>query len=112
MSEIVLRRPGALWQDRARAYRIIVDGEEVGTITNKSESRITVPPGRHAVRLRIDWGASPELVVDVGAGAQYVLECGPNAHPFIAVLYITIWKNRYLWLRDAGPGSLPAPAMS
>jgi hypothetical protein len=102
MAEIVIRRLKALWQDRARAYQIIVDGMHAGTIGNDAEARIAVTPGRHTVRLEIDWCGSPEVEVDVGAGTECRLECGPNANPFMAFVYITFRKDRYLWLRDGG----------
>jgi hypothetical protein len=35
---------------------------------------------------------------------------GPNAHPFLALLYVTFLKNRYLWLRDSGTRALPIAA--
>jgi hypothetical protein len=101
MSEIVVRRPAALWQDRGRDYRIVVDGKDAGCVGNKGEARIAVTPGSHTVRMEIDWCRSPEVVVAVGAGTKRTLECGPNASPFLAFLYITVWKNKYLWLRDS-----------
>jgi hypothetical protein len=112
MTAIVIRRPAALWQDRARNYRIIIDGNDAGTIANKGETRIALPPGRHTVRLKIDWCGSPEIVVDVGPGTEHVLECGPNSNIFLAVLHLTIWKGEYLWLRDLGVRALPAAAMA
>jgi hypothetical protein len=54
MAEIVVRRPSA-WGDKMRNYRIIIDGKDHGTIAEKAEARIAVPPGPHVVRLKIDW---------------------------------------------------------
>ena len=110
MAEIVVRRPATLWQDRARSYRIIIDGKEAGTIANKGETRFAVTPGRHAVCLKVDWCGSPEVVVHVGAGTEHVLECGPNANAFTAFHYATSRKDEYLWLRDSGASTLPLAA--
>jgi hypothetical protein len=109
MAEIVIRRPSA-WGDKMRSYRIVVDGDHVGTVGENAEARIAVKPGRHTVRLKIDWCWSPPLEIDVDAGMQRTLECGPNAHPFLALVYITFLKNRYLWLRDSGTRALPIAA--
>lgn len=105
MSEIVVSRATALWQDRGRNYRIVVDGHDAGTIGNNGEARIAVTPGRHRVHMQIDWCRSPEVEVDVGAGTERMLECGPNTNPFLSFLYVTVWKDKYLWLRDSGSPS-------
>jgi hypothetical protein len=110
MAEIVVHRRSALWQDRGRDYRIVIDGAHAGSVANGEKIRIAVAPGRHTVRMQIDWCWSPEVVVDVGTGMEHVFACGPNANPFLAVLYITLWKNKYLWLRESGAGALPAAA--
>lgn len=105
MAQIVVRRSAA-WGDKLREYRIIVDGAACGSIAERGEARIAVAPGRHVVRLKIDWCWSAPLTVDVEDGKEHVLECGPNANPFLVLLYISFWKNRYLWLRDSGATAL------
>lgn len=103
-SELIIRRDKALWQDRARKYQILVDGKKAAEIARGAEMAIPLPPGQHTVQMKIDWCTSPKLRVDCSAGQTVVLECGPNANPFVALLYITIWKSKYLWLRPAQPG--------
>jgi len=109
MSEILVRRSAA-WGDKLRSYRIIIDGEHAGIVGENSEARIAVKPGRHTVRLQIDWCWSPPLELDIAAGTQRTLECGPNAHPLLALVYISFLRNRYLWLRDTGARALPLAA--
>ena len=109
MAYLIVRRPVA-FGDKGRNYRIIVDGKDCGTIAERGEARIAVDPGRHVVRMKIDWCWSEPLEIDVQAGSERVLECGPNANPFLVLLYITVFKNRYLWLRDGGAVALPAAA--
>jgi hypothetical protein len=106
MAFILLRRKAALWADRFRDYEILVDGEPAGAIGNGGEIRIPVPPGRHTVRMKIDWAWSPEVTVEAEAGTERVLACGPNAHPLLVLLYITVLAKHYLWLRDSGARAL------
>jgi hypothetical protein len=105
-SELIIRRDHALWQDRVRKYQILVDGKTVGALARGAEMAIPLPPGPHTVQMKIDWCSSPKLQVDCSAGQAVVLECGPNANPLVAMLYITLWKNKYLWLRPAQSGQL------
>ena len=96
-----LRRVPALWQDRVREYEVLVDGEEAGRIANDATLALPLAAGEHRVQLVIDWCVSPELRIAVPAGGTVRLECGPNANPLLALLYISLWRNRYLWLRPA-----------
>jgi hypothetical protein len=100
MAEIVVRRASA-WGDKLRAYRIIVNGEDRGGVSENGETRIAVAPGRNVVRMKIDGCWSPAVDLEVEEGTVRALECGPNAHPFLALLYITFLKHDYLWLRTS-----------
>ncbi|XLZ68957.1 hypothetical protein ABT364_20745 [Massilia sp. SR12] len=100
-TELIIRRSKALWQDRARKYQVLLDGKFVAEIGHGQEERIAIQPGRHKVQMTIDWCTSPALEFDRAAGQTTTFTCGPNANPFTALLYITAWKGRYLWLRPA-----------
>ena len=99
LGEIVVRRENAWWQDRLRRYRVIVDEKEVARVGNGAEARISIPPGEHVVQMQIDWCYSNALSVVVQAGQAQPLVCGPNGAPLLALLYITFWRRKYLWLR-------------
>lgn len=100
MSQLVISRQRARWQDLMRDYSVLVDGNEVAKLENGAETTITLEPGSHRVRIDIDWCHSPELQVSLAPGETVHLECGPNANPFLVIPYITLWKDRYLWLRE------------
>jgi len=99
MTKITVRRAKAIWQDRVRDYTVLLDEKEVAKVSNGSEVEFVVEPGKHTIQMQIDWCSSPKLEVDVPPGEPLILECGPNASPFSAFMYITIWKNKYIWLR-------------
>ncbi len=98
----VNRRPGG-YVDRARAYKVLVDGEEKGRIKAGESVTADVAPGRHEVHLGIDWARSPTLAVDVQPGEQVTLHCRPNANPFNMLWYISGGRKNYIGLeREAG----------
>ncbi|MES2320245.1 MAG: hypothetical protein V4631_22435 [Pseudomonadota bacterium] len=102
MTELLVRRRSA-FQDVARNYAILIDGTEAGTIANDTEARIALTPGVHIVQLKIDWCWSNAVEISVADGGVAVIDCGANGNPFLAILYITIWRHKYLWLKVAKP---------
>jgi hypothetical protein len=62
-----------------RAYRIIVDGEEVGRIKRAESRIIALRPGSHDVRLKMDWVESDSHRVSINAGERVTLRCQPYA---------------------------------
>src|SRR5687767_12871512 len=86
------------YTDRVRAYKVLVDGLEVGTIKNGSTETFTVAPGRHDVMLKIDWATSPPLTIDVSPGGTVRLSCRPRANPLTGLYYATFGRNKYLRL--------------
>jgi hypothetical protein len=95
MTDLVLRRNDG-YRDKFRAYRIIVDGREVGKINRNDWVRIPVSAGKHTVQLKIDWCNSRELVISVAAGLSTALECGPNDKT--ALFSNSFDTNPYIWL--------------
>lgn len=101
LTHLVIRRDKVIWQDRGRSYRVIVDGKELAEIANRAQVQIPVKPGQRLVQLKIDWCQSKALKVNVEAGKTVVLECGPNSTPLLALVYITLFRKKYLWLLPA-----------
>lgn len=99
MTTLILRRAKTAWQDIGRNYRVILDGREVAQVANGEEIGIALSEGKHVVQMRIDWCQSQALEIDVAVGETQILECGPNAKPWLALLYVTVLRGRYLWLR-------------
>ena len=97
MSVVVIHR-GSSWQDRGRKYRVLVDGGQRAEIGNDETVQVPVTPGEHMLRLQIDWCRSRDLPVSIRHGEILRLECKPNAWPLLMLLYITIWRNKYISL--------------
>lgn len=103
MTKLMVRREKVVWQDRGRSYRVLVDGKVVAQVANGEEVPVPVVSGKHIVQLKIDWCQSEPLEVNVEAGETQVLACGPNSTPLLALLYITFFRRRYIWLRRIKP---------
>ena len=105
MSTLILRRTKTAWQDIGRNYCVILDGQEAAQVANGEEIEIALSEGKHVVQMQIDWCQSQALEIDVAIGETQILECGPNAKPWLALLYVTVLRNKYLWLRRVNPSS-------
>ena len=93
---------GPAFRDALRAYRIFIDGVECGDIMRGETKEFVVDNGRHTVCAKIDWCRSNELCVDVN-DSIVELEVGSSLKGWriwIGELYASIWKNKYLYLKE------------
>src|SRR5580658_9326804 len=81
---IQITRKAAPWRDRFRAYRIVLDGLQVGEIRNGQTVDFPVSPGRHELHLKIDWAGSKVLTFEVSADEIVRFRCEPEATSFSA----------------------------
>ena len=75
---IEVLRPRGGWRDRLRRYRIQVDGAEVGRLGRGGRIVVPVAPGRHEVRVRIDWAGSRPLTADLVSREVATFEATPQ----------------------------------
>jgi membrane protease YdiL (CAAX protease family) len=101
-TRIRLLRRSAI-SDKLQAYKILIDGDEVGQIRDGQSISILVSPGPHAVQLRMDWCRSKPVEFSATEGEGIRFECGSSLGGWriiLAVLYITLLRNRYMWIRQ------------
>lgn len=105
MATIHIERARMSWMDRARSYKVHVDGEQVGEIANGGSLVVDVPDGTHEVQLRIDWCSSPVVRVEATSRTPVFLHCRPAANPLTALWYATVGARQYIRLApaDAAP---------
>ena len=72
----VVRDSGRI--DRLRAYQVIVDGKKVGEIFDGETRVFAVSPGRHQIRLKVDWFVSNLLELEVAEGDKATLHAKSN----------------------------------
>jgi hypothetical protein len=77
-SAVRLTRVASPWRDRRRAYKVFLDGSQAGEIRDGESLTLPLDPGRHLVRLKIDWSGSHTLVLQLQPGECVYLECEPN----------------------------------
>ena len=99
LNSIIFKRESAIFQDKFRVYRILIDGQEVGSIGERQQVVIQMTPGRKNVQMKIDWCTSPQIEVNIPEEGDAVVRCGPNANPLLALLYISFLRKRYIWAR-------------
>ena len=90
-----------MWIDRARAYKILVDGELKGTVRAGETLVLAIDPGRHKIQARLDWTGSAPMLIDVGPGATIEMRVETPANPF-TLLWFAWGTRRYLRLTFNG----------
>ena len=96
--EVTRRR--VAWMDRARAYRLYLDGQELAKLKNGAVFSGLVPAGWHTIQMKIDWLTSSPLQFYVGPEQKVRFGCGPGATPFNVLFkiyrndtdYIRLWQ--------------------
>jgi hypothetical protein len=101
VARLELERKADGYVDRVRKYKLVVDGEQRGTIGRGETLAVDVAPGEHTVMLKIDWVRSQKLTADVADGETVRLWCEPAARPATGLWYATFGRARYIRLRLA-----------
>ena len=103
----IWRRPGS--SAKARGFKIVVDGDVLGTVRESSDSTVSLAPGVHDVRLRIDWCSSKSLRIDLSEGDKRELECRIHSASFWPCVFA---PSRYIDLVPRGElGKTPGLSM-
>ncbi|HET6816204.1 MAG TPA: hypothetical protein VFH66_03135 [Mycobacteriales bacterium] len=97
-ASIKITRDPAVWRDRGRAYKVLIDGRQAGTVRHGETFVTSVSPGTHSVRLRIDWTGSQEVQVAVAPGATTSLVCAAGGSSWTA-LFDALGRRPYISLR-------------
>ena len=98
---LILKREHANWADIARAYKVIIDGVEVGDIKNGEIKEYELNEGFHSLQLKIDWCSSQAESFVIKNGENISATCAPAKKPFLfgELIYITFMCNHYIDLK-------------
>jgi hypothetical protein len=88
MASVHLRRSDERWRDSWRAYKVFVDGEEVGRLRRGEDARFDLSPNEHVVQLGVDWKRSASFPVSGDGDAVFRFRCGPKRRPALALIDI------------------------
>jgi hypothetical protein len=96
-----LKRLPSRWQDRVRAYKVLVDGAEIGRLANGATGSYRVAPGEHRLRLKIDWAGSQEEHFSVGADEVVKFECRAQfgSIPFVGLIVLLVRPQKWVLLQ-------------
>jgi hypothetical protein len=83
-----------------RSYTLLLDGKPVAQIRQGQTVEIEIPPRELTAQMQIDWAFSKPLQID--GTKDVTLRCRANGNPFLALFWITVWKDNYirLWQVD------------
>jgi uncharacterized membrane protein len=96
---IIIAR-GNAYTDRYRKYEVLLDELKIGELAAAGTFRHEVTAGHHTLSLKIDWGGSRPLEIDVNPGESLSFQAGNksdiNALP--AFWYALFTPRTYLFL--------------
>jgi hypothetical protein len=90
------------YADRLRNYRVLLDGVEIGRLGNGAAKAFEIPSGPHQLMIKIDWGRSNIVAIDIGESQSARFLCGSNLRGWrllLAIYYMSFGFRNYLWLR-------------
>lgn len=94
----MIERKRSGWRDRARRYRIEVDGLPRGTLKRGETVEIEVEPGYHEVALTVDWASSPTIGFDLEDGDSAHLLAGPGGSAWRGLKEVVDAPSTYISL--------------
>src|SRR5438105_2345668 len=101
MPGIAIKRANE-FADMVRSYKVELDGEVVGKVKSGETFSYELPSGMHSLKLRIDWKGSNTVAFEISDGEVFHFNVRNNMHyPSAGLLYMTIWRNKYLWLEQS-----------
>lgn len=89
------------YSDKTRSYKVIVDNQHVGNLKSGGHFEFELPEGNHTIYLKIDWCRSNKIDFHVVTNKPITFSCGNSMigwRKTFSLLYVTIFKNSYLWL--------------
>jgi hypothetical protein len=98
MASVDIRRSDARWRGRWRAYKVFIDGEEVGRLRRGETAQFDVGPGEHMVQVGVDWNRSTQLAVSGDGDAVMRFRCGPTRGSGIAIIDLFKLRGDGAWL--------------
>jgi hypothetical protein len=94
---LVVERAKKAWRDRARSYRIQIDGVTWFSVRRGERREVDLAAGPHRIRAKIDWTGSPELEFSIFPGSTTSFLVEPAGSSFSALSQI-VGRSRYLKL--------------
>ncbi|MEE4197687.1 MAG: hypothetical protein V2I54_08590 [Bacteroidales bacterium] len=73
MAKLIIKRKKE-WNNRARKFRLYIDGEKIDHIGNGEIKEFELDSGKHTVTAKMDWMSSPEFEVELYGDKSKTIE--------------------------------------
>lgn len=94
---IIIKRDKKGYADKLRAYKVLLDGAEIGDIRQGESKDFSAHDGKHTLQLKIDWCSSAPVTFDL-ADKPITFECGSNNA--MKAAFSAFFKTKdYMWLK-------------
>ncbi len=100
MATIRVFRPPTKYRDRLRKYQLLVDGENLASVSHGETVRLEVAAGHHAVQAKVDWAKTPAVKFDIAEGETVELRVTHGSG--LAILDV-MRPSKYLVLERVEP---------
>jgi hypothetical protein len=93
---IIIKRV-TCYADKFRAYKVLLDGTEIGDIRQGESKQFPVQEGKHTLQLNIDWCTSEPVTFDL-VDKPITFVCG--SHDPLNAAFSAFFKTKdYMWLK-------------
>lgn len=86
------------WVNRLRGYKILINGNQAGTVKNGGSEEFLVQPGNNTVQCKVDWYSSSPFSIDIREGdtAYLKVRSGMKFYwPFMIAVIIGVFLMFY-----------------
>jgi hypothetical protein len=95
------------YRDLLRAYKIYINGTQVGAIARDSVLDIEVPSGPFTLEARLDWGRSRPTTIQAAPDQKIEIEVSNNWGVWLAIWAVTFGFRSYLKLTQLPASATP-----
>lgn len=94
--------------DRLRSYRVELDGKIIDQIKDGEFKSFDVGPGKHSLRLKIDWARSNKVVFEMeeGEDVDFVCRSALAGKEWMASIYAIFLPHKYIELEQVEDASV------
>lgn len=96
MAQITVKRISA-YSNKLRTIQLVLDDQVIEEIKDGETKIISVKPGKHIFKAKIDWCKSNEIEFNINEG-EYKEFSLKGTSPLLVLYYITFGRNKYLKL--------------
>lgn len=93
------------YTNRVRDIKVLIDGEQIGVISNGTTKTFDIPEGNHKIQVKIDWCTSKPVEFEIRdhETKRFRLSSFAKHNPLgtlAAIYYITFATDKYLQLEE------------